>query len=123
MATNLYNGFSTTTTSGVDTAVHDIATVNADILNRFNTAIRSRVGRASFGSYIPLLLHELGDETTSTQINADVDRNIDADPRVNLIDKQITVDLDRHSVLAKLLLEYVELGVRAWLSIPITLAR
>lgn len=121
MATNLYNGFSTTVTSGIDTAVHDIDTVRADLLNVFNTPLRSRVGRASFGSIIPTLQFELGDPNTEALVVADINRNIGADPRVNLIDKQVSVDLDKHTVVAKLLLEYVELGVRAWLSIPISL--
>jgi phage baseplate assembly protein W len=121
MATNLYNGFSTTTTKGIDTATHDIDTVNADILNMFNTPLRSRVGRASFGSIIPSMAFELGDDITANLISADIDRNILSDPRVELVSKQVSVDLDNHQIVATLLLNYVELSITAWLSVPITL--
>lgn len=115
MKSNLYNGFSTTITRGADTGVHDIDLVNADIANRFNTPLRSRVGRADFGSIIPLLLFELGDPTTQNLINADVDRNIKADPRVTLANKIVNVNLDQHSVEVRLLLNYVELDTTDWL--------
>ncbi len=121
MTTNLYRGFSTVSTTGPNTAIHDRRLVDQDILNVFNTPLGSRVGRGRYGSVIPGLEFELGNELTDRLIDADVNRNINADPRVRLIEKRIEVDLDQHTVIVHLLLDYIELDTKAWATIPIRL--
>ena len=123
MAANLYRGFSTKIFRGVDTAVHDRLLVNQDLLNVFNTPLGSRVGRGRWGSIIPLMVFELGSEDSERAIDNDVTRIINSDPRVSLVRKIVNVDLDTHSVTVDLLLNYVELSVQDWVSIPVKLVR
>lgn len=123
MVGNLYRGFSSLDNRGPDTAVYDRILVNRDLLNLFNTPLGSRVGRRRFGSIIPLLAFELGDANTNSLIEQDVRRNISSDPRVSLSDLRITVDLDQHTVLVELLLNYIELNTQDWVNIPIRLTR
>jgi len=76
-----YRGFSTLNNTNPGSKLYDLALIQQDIINQFNTKKGSRVMNPTFGSNIWDLLMEPADDRTRDAISADVTAVVTADPR------------------------------------------
>ena len=86
----IFIGFSTVDVPITNTRLYDIELVKRDLKNHFMTSKGERIMKPNFGSIIWDLLFEPYDETIEERIKSDVTTIINADPRVELIDMQVT---------------------------------
>lgn len=107
--TKIFTGFSTIDNNAYQTKVYDLDLVKRDILNALMTRRGERVMNPLFGSIIWQLLFEPFTQNIQQQILADVQRIINNEPRVELIDVQITND--DQGITLSILLNYVPFNV------------
>lgn len=88
--TRLFRGFSSIGKTTPNTEIIDIELVKQDLLNHFNTAKGERVMRPNFGSIIWDLLFDPFDTTTREAAIADVESIVSFDPRVELLNIEVT---------------------------------
>lgn len=86
---NQFVGFSTVSNTGNRRLV-DLALVNQDLLNHFNTRRNERVMMPNWGCGIWDYLFEPFDATTESSIIYEAKKVIDADPRVQIQGMQVT---------------------------------
>ena len=108
MATALYRGFSSVANTGINTGLFDIALVQQDLLNEFNTRLGERRMRPNYGSIIHDLLFDLSDSRTEALIVQDAERIILGDPRVRLLSMESVVDLEKHDIRLDIKLKVLE---------------
>lgn len=108
----LYKGFSTQKYR-IDKsfAVADMDTVKMDLLNHLYTSKGSRVMMPAFGTRIPDLPFEPLDPVTISVFEEDIRSVINFDPRVELINMEITPSPDTNSMTATVTLLFVELNL------------
>lgn len=111
MVDALYRGFSTSAKPGINTKVFDDELVRQDLLNQFNTRLGERVGRPDFGSIIHDLLFDLSDPRTESLVQADVERIITQDPRVEPLEIDVETDLDAHNITVTITLRLIEFNM------------
>lgn len=87
---DIYTGFSTVGAERGQYTVTGIELVKRDLLNEFETRRGERVMRPNFGSDIFDLLMEPLDEITKQDVVSDVRRIVDREPRVELVNINIT---------------------------------
>lgn len=114
MVAPLYRGFSSVGKTGPDTAVYDTELVKQDLINHFQTRLGERVGRPSFGSIIYDLLHELMDNRTESLVQADVERVLAEDPRVETIEVVVNLSPDTHEIFVDTNVRFVEFNMEEW---------
>jgi phage baseplate assembly protein W len=90
--------------------LRDLDLVKMDLLNHIFTKKGERVMMPNFGTMIPEMTFEpLDDETVST-VREEVVRVVNYDPRVELINIDVTPDYDTNSISVAVNLFYIELG-------------
>jgi len=91
--------------------LNDLELVKMDLLNHLFTRPGERVMMPNFGSVIPELTFEPLDDQTLEILQEDIQRVVNFDPRVELIDLEVFPDFDNSSVEAHVKLFYVELDL------------
>lgn len=116
MASNLplYRGFSTANyllnpKSGFMLTNQEL--VKQDLLNHIYTIPGERPHLPNFGTRIPMLAFEPLDDKTLQVVREDLQKVIDYDPRVRLVDMVVTAAPDNNAIFAFVDLLYVELDV------------
>ena len=100
----MFKGFSTIDKARAPYTLIDKELVKRDLLNHFHTRKGERLMRPQFGSIIWDLLMNPEDDLTEDLVKEDIERIIDTDPRVDLIDTSIFI-LD-HTIRAEVTLTY-----------------
>lgn len=109
---NLYKGFSSFEYQENGTfKITDIELVKLDILNHIFTRRGERVRMPTFGTSVPDLVFEPLDDETIENLESELRLVFDYDPRVELLNLQVTPNYDLNSVTASARLRYVELDV------------
>lgn len=99
-----FKGFSTIDRAKPPYTLTDTELVKRDLLNEFYTRRGERVMRPKFGSIIwDILMNPIG-EDLETQIKEDVQKIINRDPRVALINT--TVQMQDHAIGVRVDLRY-----------------
>lgn len=104
MAT-LFRGFSTVDRVKAPFSINDVELVKRDLLNEFNTRKGERLMRPNYGSLVWDLLMNPEDTFTNDEIKEDIQRIIDKEQRVELVN--IDIFTSNHSIRAEVELEYV----------------
>ncbi len=104
MAT-LFRGFSTVDRVKAPFSLNDVELVKRDLLNEFNTRKGERLMRPNYGSLVWDLLMNPEDSFTNDEIKEDIQRIIDKEQRVELVN--IDIFTSDHSIRAEVELEYV----------------
>ena len=89
----------------------DLELVKLDLLNHIFTRRGERVMMPLFGTRIPDLPFEPLDPITLSILEEDLRTVIQFDPRVQLLELVVTPSYDTNSVVAAMLLLYVELNI------------
>jgi phage baseplate assembly protein W len=97
----------------------DIELVKSDLLNHIYTIRGERVMMPKFGTRIPTLAFEPLDQLTLDILEEDLLYVVNYDPRVKLINLYIDPDYDNNSVIATLIVLYIEFNVPIELSLNI----
>lgn len=86
--------------------------VDRDLLNYIFTPLNTRIMMPFWGTRIPLILFEPMTQDVIDIIQTDFMTVIDFDPRVALLNNQLTVtpDFNNHTIKASALLQYLELN-------------
>lgn len=106
----LYRGFSFFNFQKNKTfAVVDKSCVERDLITRIFTPLGSRLMMPSYGTIIPQLIFEPLDEEMIDTLQTELTNVFNYDPRVKLLDFQITPNYDTNSVTATATLFYIEL--------------
>ena len=103
-----FKGFSTVDRIRAPYTLEGRDLVKRDLLNTFYTKKGERLMRPNYGSVIWDLLMNPDDTATEKEIRDDVDRIIDSDPRVDLLDTVI-IYMD-HTIRIEITLKYVLLN-------------
>jgi phage baseplate assembly protein W len=103
-----FKGFSTVDRIRAPYTLEGRDLVKRDLLNTFYTKKGERLMRPNYGSVIWDLLMNPDDTATEKEIRDDVDRIIDSDPRVDLLDTVI-IYMD-HTIRIEINLKYVLLN-------------
>lgn len=108
----LYKGYSSYEFQRKKTfKIRDIELVKLDLLNHVFTKKGERVMMPNFGTAIPEMAFEPLDTETVSQVQEEVARVINYDPRVELINIETKPDYDRNSLYVGAQVFYVELGL------------
>ena len=83
--------------------------VKQDLLNHIYTIPGERVHLPTFGTRIPLLAFEPLDEQLIKIVREDLQKVIDYDPRVELVDMSVNAVPDNNMIVAIVDLRYLEL--------------
>lgn len=112
MAKGLYRGYSSYEYQRTKTfRLNDIELVKMDLLNHIYTRRGERVNMPRFGTRIPDLAFEPLDDATIDILTEDLQYVFNYDPRVQLLDLQVTPLYDENTVVASAKLLYVELNI------------
>jgi phage baseplate assembly protein W len=120
MALPIYRGYSTLNKNSVNTAVYNVNLVRIDLVNEFNCRLGDRVRRPTYGSIIWDLCWDLFDDRTEKLVTDDLTRIVGNDPRVSLVDVNVVLDPDAHSITGSVSLNYIELDITEWISFTFT---
>lgn len=104
MAT-VFKGFSTVDKIRAPYSLTDMDLVKRDLLNEFYTRKGERVMRPNFGSIVHDLLMNPTDTFTTDEIRADIERIIEKDQRVEMLD--VNIYITDHTVRADVFLKYI----------------
>lgn len=117
---SFYNGFSTKhyETTGVFD-VHEVKLIEEDLLNELFTIKGERLHMPEFGTRIPLLIFEPGDDETSSILEEDIRSVIGRDPRVELLALSIISPNDINTLVAIAKVHYLEFNVVQDLNIEV----
>jgi len=108
----LYKGFSSFEFQRRKTfKLRDLELVKMDLLNHIFTKKGERVMMPNFGTSIPEMAFEPLDPETVSTVKEEVLRVINYDPRVELINIEVSPDYDRNSLYVGTQVFYVELGL------------
>ena len=89
----------------------DIDLVERNILNNLFTPVGSRLMMPTFGTRISQMLFEPLDQFLLNDLYAEIEKVINYDPRVNLINLAVTPDYITGSVTVNIYLQYIQLNV------------
>lgn len=108
----LYKGFSSFEFQSNKTfTLRDIEIVKLDLLNHIFTKQGERVMMPTFGTTIPTVAFEPLDNETIDLVLSEVQRVIEYDPRVELINLNYSADYDHNTLTVGADLLYVELNI------------
>lgn len=120
MAVGLYKGFSFWNYQKKKTfQITDKVCVERDLITRIFTPLGSRVMMPSYGTIIPQLIFEPLDEEMLDTLQTELTNVYNYDPRIQLLDFQITPNYDTYSVLTTATLYYIEFQIVAPLELNI----
>lgn len=112
MSTTLYKGFSTHEFVRRRTfRLTDIELVKMDLLNYIYTAVGSRLNMPRFGTLLPLLPFEQFDDELVQLVRSELKNAVDYDPRLEFISCTTDADIDAHSIVAQVVVRYIELNM------------
>lgn len=118
----LYKGFSTYEFDRIKrTRMTDIDIVKMDILNHLYTRKGERLMMPGFGSDVPEMLFEPLDEMLVADMQREISRVVNYDPRVELIDIQVYPIEAQQSITAIVNLRYIELDIQDTLELNLEL--
>lgn len=118
MAKSIYKGFSTHDWGTRKSfSLTNIDLVKRDLLNHIYTLKGSRVMMPDFGTRIPMMAFEPGDEETRLAVEQDLREVFEYDPRVQLLSLTVLNLPDNNAIIALADLLYVEFEVRDTLRI------
>lgn len=100
-----FKGFSTVGRVRAPFTLTDADLIKQDLLNELYTRKGERVMRPNFGSIVWDLLMDPSTKDLDRRIQADIERIIAKDPRIQLLNTQISV-LD-HTILAEIDLKFL----------------
>ena len=103
MAT-IFRGFSTVDNVRAPYSLYDDELIKRDLLNEFQTRKGERLMRPNFGCIIWDMLMEPEDTFTESEIEDDIRRIIDKDPRGGV--KDIILYTSDHTIRAEVILNY-----------------
>lgn len=106
---NIYRGFTTVGRFGRDFGLNDKELVMQDLWNHIYTIPGERRGRAKWGTIIPMLAFEGATPETIAQIETELTRVVNSDPRVQLMAMSVTALPDNNAIMALLDLKFIEL--------------
>lgn len=78
-----------------------------DLYNHFNIRKGEKWSNPTFGSDLPLYVFQPLDDTTITLIEEDVYNVVSYDPRFDLVDRNVRVSEDEHSITVRIQLLYL----------------
>lgn len=109
----LYKGFSTKNYAeqGGAFSLYDVALIEEDLLNEIFTLRGERVNEPTFGTRIPLMPFEPNDLNSSSVIQEDLERVIEGDPRVKLLNIDLITDPDTNNIVAVCKVEYIRFNI------------
>lgn len=108
----LYKGFSTFHFQKTKNfLVTDMECVKRDLLNHIFTLQGTRVMMPTFGTIIPQLTFEPLDQDTIDTLQSELQRVFNYDPRVQLLQLNVSPDYDNNTVTATANLLYIELNM------------
>lgn len=124
MATQLkkfYVGFNTRNyeEKGVGFTSYNVECVEQDILNAIFTVRGERVMMPNYGTRIPLMTFEPGDQQTIDIIEQDLEMVFKQEPRVKVINLDVLPAPERNALVVIAKLEYLEFNVTKDLAITI----
>lgn len=116
-----YVGFSTRNYEerGGTFTIYNVECVEQDLINAIFTERGQRVMMPNYGTRIPLLAFEPGDQQTIDIITLDLTEVFKNDPRVNLLNLDVIPALDSNAIVAVAKLEYIEFNVTKDLNITV----
>jgi len=114
----LFRGFSTVDKVRAPYTLTDVDLVKRDLQNEFYTRKGERVMRPNFGSIVWDLLMDPTDTFTEQDISDDVERIVNKDPRVELIN--ISIFSSDHAIRVEVELKYVILNSKDILYLEFT---
>lgn len=108
-----YVGFSTRNyeEKGGSFEVYNVACVEQDLINAIFTEHGQRVMMPNYGTRIPLLTFEPGDQQTIDVIIMDLTTVFEQEPRVRLLNLDVVPALERNAIVAVAKLNYLEFNV------------
>lgn len=108
-----YVGFSTRNYEerGGSFDVYNVECVEQDLLNAIFTENGQRVMMPDYGTRIPLMTFEPGDQQTIDIILMDLTNVFDHEPRVKLLNLDIVPSLERNAIVAVAKVHYLEFNV------------
>ena len=118
----LYRGFSSYEyQQSKNFTLRDVELVKLDLLNHIFTRKGERLMMPQFGTRIPDMAFEPLDELSLMIIEEDLNTVIAFDPRVSLVSMNIVPNYDSNTVVATVVLYYVELNMTDGMDINIIL--
>jgi phage baseplate assembly protein W len=90
--------------------LNDIDLVKMDLLNHIFTSPGQRVMMPEFGTVIPELVFEPMTTELVDIVTEEIERVVDADPRVKLIGLDVAAAVDDLTMYAAITLQYIELN-------------
>lgn len=116
----LYKGFSTANwLANKSLSVSDSEAVKVDLMNHIFTRLGERVEMPGFGTRIPDVPFEPNDEETIKIIHDDILYVINYDPRVSLVSLNVLPIPDNNTIIAVVVVNYVEFNVQDTLNIDV----
>ena len=107
----LYRGFSSYEFPKTGSfKLNDLELVKLDILNHIFTRPGERVMMPTYGTIIPELVFEPMSLDLVEIVTEELERVIDADPRVALVELDVTASVDELTLNAAVTLRYIELN-------------
>jgi phage baseplate assembly protein W len=98
---------------------YDVKLIEEDLLNELFTIKGERLHMPDFGTRIPLLVFEPGDDATTRVLEDDIRVVIERDPRVELVAISIILPNDNNAVVAIAKIKYLEFNVVQDLNIEV----
>lgn len=119
-----YVGFNTRNYEerGGSFTVYNVECVENDLINAIFTERGQRLMMPNYGTRIPLLAFEIGDQTTIDIITLDLTEVFKNEPRVKLINLDIIPVLENNAIVAVAKLEYLEFMITKDLKIDVSVS-
>ena len=100
-------GYTTQKSSRSTTVLSGLELAKQDLHNHFNIRKGEKWSNPTFGSDLPLYVFQPLDDTTITLIEEDVYNVVSYDPRFDLVDRNVRVSEDEHSITVRIQLLYL----------------
>jgi len=100
-------GYTTQKSNRSATILSGLELAKQDLHNHFNIRKGEKWTNPDFGSDLPLYVFQPLDETTIQLIEEDVYNVVSYDPRFDLIDRNVRVSEDEHSITVRIQLLYL----------------
>jgi len=113
MANKIFLGYSSAQTITPHTTLTNLALIKQDITNHFAIKQGEKLENPTFGSLIPYLLFEPFSQTVVQQIEDEVERIVNFDPRCHLNAVQVEQNADGTGVTISASITYVPFAVSA----------
>lgn len=100
-------GYTTVDQKNTSLRLQDLELAKRDLMNHFMIRKGEKWTQPDFGSNLPYYVFQPIDDTTTEAINDEVYEIVSYDPRFELVDNEIAVIQDEHSVTVTINLLYV----------------